>query len=523
MGVIIDSPQNILQIFKKKLSREDKVAFISTIIVGILTHIYLFTNNIFNSDGVLTGPYQSGYMWELSIGRWALEYFGRIGTGFTLPIVIGTISIICLGAISCLITNLFHLKESINIILVSCIIVTFPSITATFGFVFTADVYMISYLLSVLSLYIVERNKNLKGIAIGAIILSISMGIYQAYIGVSIMLVVILLILSLLNNNNIKKTLQNLFIYFIYGVLGTGVYFIILKIFLKIKNTTLASYRGIDEIGKITLGSLPSIIKSIYKYFYEFLFTRNIYYNSKLRMLLYALIILSILSLICIVIIKNKIYKNYISAVFIFILLLSIPIIAAIMKILAPNTNISMLMIPQFALVFVLPVILLEKVDCKNINLIKWITTVTCILLAFNYYLLDNVAYLNLQLQYEKAYSIANRITERIEMNEEYVPGMKVAIIGGLNNGNYQSVIPAEKEVLKGIDCIDYDYPFYDNETRSLTNFINNYIGVNLQETSREEIDSIRQKEEFKNMKNFPDKESVKVIDNNMVIKLSDI
>lgn len=521
----IKPPRYMLEKLKSNVNNEMRLAFISTLIVGFLTHMYLFTNNIINSDCVLTSPYQGGFMWELSLGRWAIKYFGMIGTNFTLPVVIGTISIFCLAIISVILTNLFNLKESINIIILSCILVTFPSITATFGFLFTADVYMISFLLSVLSIYMVNRINSLKGILLGAVLLALSMGAYQAYVGVAMMLSLILLILDILDIKKDKKEfIKNFINYTFVGVFGTGIYFIVLKIILKLKNTSLASYRGIDEMGKFSIGMLPKYINETYKYVYEFLFTNNLYYNSKLRIALYTLIVLSIIIMLIVIGINNKIHKNYIRFIILLGLLFCLPIVIAIMKILAPSTGISTLMIPQFSLFFVFAVILLEKIkDGICMNITKWITTIACILLTYNYYLLANTAYLNLQLQYEKGYAMAVRISDRVEMNKKYVPGMKVAIIGGLEKGSYVSQISAEKEVLKGMDCMDYDYPFYYNESRSWTKFMSNYLDTNFTEVSREEVDNLSKTKEFAQMSNYPSEDSTKVVNNIMVVKLSDL
>ena len=133
------SPYDFIDKIKIKIKKEWKIAFISTIIIGLITHMFIMVNNLPNHDGLLNIV---GNQEHIELGRWFLKFACLFSSYFTIPWIIGIISILLLGLTSVVIIEIFNIKEKINIILISAILVVFPTIASGFAYIFTLDGYI---------------------------------------------------------------------------------------------------------------------------------------------------------------------------------------------------------------------------------------------------------------------------------------------------------------------------------------------------------------------------------------------
>ena len=85
--------------------------FLSSIFFGILSYIYLFTNNLNIFDNIAMTPW--GYGTGTSSGRWFLQEFGNfvgeIWGNYNVPIFIGLFSVLTLAVTSCIIIKIFDI------------------------------------------------------------------------------------------------------------------------------------------------------------------------------------------------------------------------------------------------------------------------------------------------------------------------------------------------------------------------------------------------------------------------------
>ena len=99
--------------------------------------------------------------------------------------------------------EVFEIKNIAVGMLISGILVTFPVLTSTFAYVFTMDGYMLAIFLAVLSVYLASKKK--LGFLIGGIALALSMGIYQAYLPIAILLCIYKVCIILLTDKEKKE------------------------------------------------------------------------------------------------------------------------------------------------------------------------------------------------------------------------------------------------------------------------------------------------------------------------------
>ncbi len=153
--------------FNFKLEKRYKTTFIATCVIGLLTHVFMLTN-------LLPGNDETMFYFNLggtrSFGRWGLYALQMdlpfldtsIIARYGMPWVKGSISIILLAIVACLIVYLFEIQKNILCILTGAIIVTYPSVAATFSYMFTSSSYFIGLLLGCLAVCIAKRIWNGK-------------------------------------------------------------------------------------------------------------------------------------------------------------------------------------------------------------------------------------------------------------------------------------------------------------------------------------------------------------------------
>lgn len=177
---------NTLSLKWKEIKASWKYTFLVTFIIGMLVHIYKFTNTLINHDGVYN--YYSDQN-ILGSGRWFLSIACGFSSYFDLPWINGLFSIIFIALTAVVIVDIFEIKNRFLMLLVGALLVTFPGTTETFYFGFTADGYMLAMLLAALAvrLSMFEEKKKIHYL-LASIFICLSCGIYQAYVSFAMIL-----------------------------------------------------------------------------------------------------------------------------------------------------------------------------------------------------------------------------------------------------------------------------------------------------------------------------------------------
>ena len=250
-------PEEFFSKLKKVIKREWKIAFFSAIIIGFLTHMYVFTNMLPNHDGLIN-IYSSQL--RFTSGRFFLGPFSGISSFFDLPWIIGSLSVLYLALTAVVLTEFFELHKTLAIILAAGLIVTFPTVAATFSYMFTADGYMMGILLAVLALLITKKYKF--GFFPASFILYLSVGIYQANLPVVLAAVTVWFIRELvLNQMKIKRLFYLLVRYAGMIVIGMGFYAVTYNAYQKLFDGEISSYQGLNQIGQHSDGIVDQFIK----------------------------------------------------------------------------------------------------------------------------------------------------------------------------------------------------------------------------------------------------------------------
>lgn len=250
-----------------KLPLRIKSAFFSALIVGIMTHGYILTHKLSNSDDLMSIRAFGG---EFSMGRWVTGGLGPVVSKFfgnySNPWITGTLSLLLLAVAACFIVEALEIKRMASTMVVSAIMVCFPSITSTLLYGFVAAYFCLGILLASISVWILARYKKVYMFVLGVFLLSCSMGLYQAYFPFAASILLIILIKDCISDTN-KTTRQIIFRalrFFLALLAGMLLYFAISVFCVFIFHETMSTHKNLDHMGQIDVTLIPGIVAQMY-------------------------------------------------------------------------------------------------------------------------------------------------------------------------------------------------------------------------------------------------------------------
>lgn len=523
--------------------KEYMYPFFAAVIVGFLTHMYLFVNKFPNADA-MTNFYFDQNM--VTSGRWFLTVVCGISSYYDLNWVIGVLSIFYLAISAVFISEFFEVKTNTVRVCIGALLVTFPAVTATFAYLYTADGYMLAFLLAVLAAYFTKKYKF--GFIAGAVCLALSIGSYQAYLAVTVLLCLLSLILMCLKNTSIKETWSKAWRYLAMGAGGGVLYYAALKICLAVQGKELDTYQGIDEMGKLSLQTLPGMIYEAYYDFAAFTLKGNVLINNGFSLVCVVLltVVVCVTALFCYL--KTKAYKKWYQTLLLLLFIIMIPLGANIIYFMSSNVTFHLLMRMQWVLFPVFAVVMSEmfikmdtnkdtstdkteditekKADKKYLRkvspaiLVSFVGLIAAAGLSYQFMLMDNIAYFNMNERYEKTYAYCLRLIDRIEQTPGYYVGMPVAMIGVVDESKYPST-DITGDVTSGISGTTGDILIYKGEQYCA--FMKHYMHITINIIAGEQIVEIYNSPEYREMDSFPAEDSIRIVDGVMYIKTEPI
>lgn len=505
----LKNPAELWEYLKQRCKPVWKTAFFAAVILGLLIHMPILVRDIPNHDG-LDSMYFDQNM--ITSGRWFLSVACGVSSYFNLPWVIGVLGLFYLGITSVLLTEFLEIQKGGTAVLVGGLLAAFPALASTFAYVFTLDGYMLALLLAVSAPLFVKKYK--RGFIAGGVALAFSMGIYQSYLSFAMLLSLYGVLLLLLSGDAWREKLKGICNYLFMGMIGAGLYYLLLQLLLKIQGKELASYQGISDMGAADVSFL-SAFKDIYTDFISFSARSGILFKNLFSIAAFGLLCGLALVLLIGVIIKEKKYTDIRLYVMILLLALAIPVAANVILLVSPAVNYHLLMRYQWVLFPILTIAFADKYGRNGLS--RFVLLIAGGVLIFHYALTDNIAYSNLEKKYERTYAYCLRLADRMEQTEGYYQGIPIAMIGVVSDTQYP-LTDITGEVTGSITGMTGDYLLYTRTNYQA--FFKHYLGITINLVSDEEMLEIYDSPEYRAMGTFPQQDSLKVVDGILYIKL---
>ena len=510
-------PEKALKKLNSYILPEWKVCFFTALFAGVFAHFYKITNWLPNWDS-LVFRYDGQNM--VAIGRWFLPVVCSLSSFYDLPFLNGVIAIIfhALGGIC--ICKMLNVKNKITAGLIGAVVVSFPAVTSVMMYAYVADGYAVAFFLSTLAALFMTKDEP-RYYILASVLIALSTGIYQAYITVTIVLVLLKLIDEMIFDKTsfadvFKKSVLMLF----SGFIGVLWYSFILKLLLWGFSVELLDYQGVNQTASLSNIDIPASLYVVKETFRKCFF--DLSGGVNLYVVLNGLILFFTLVFYLKGIVTNKIYKKPASLIMIILLGVMLFWGACALAFVNPSVDYHNLMLMGYLVFYLLFIMIYERKTDKNENytaIKRWVIFLTTVLITANQVVIANVSYHKAQMAYEKSYGVLVRIADRIEQTEGTESCDKILVIGALAGSEAYSV-----NLTPDITGITDGYIIRkDDETVGqsvLTSALNDYCGKNFTFISGDTKREMLKKEEIKSMEKWPAKNCVAVVDDTIVIKL---
>ena len=188
------------------------------------------------------------------------------------------------------------------------------------------------------------------------------------------------------------------------------------------------------------------------------------------------------------------------------------------MNLIAPTTTVNLVTGPGLITLYILIVEILDKYNfnSKIQKTLKIIIIGIIIITIHTFIIQNNYTYRIREHTYQNFYTIQNNIYTRVTSLEGYNKNMKWL---------FSDTIPFNSEYRKfGNGFISNDNETYigirESSNIQIMNFYKNYMGINISMCSQDEKNNILDSNEFKEMQTYPNDNSIKIINNCVVIKI---
>lgn len=511
----------VLEVFVKWLldkARENKIPLLATFLFGALAHMFAFTNKLVNHDEVNTLFFKGG---TSPLGRWGLALLDRIFPDYSMPWIYGVLTVLLIAIAVCLMVDVFRIHKPLLQILLSGVVITFPTLTGTLTYMFTSSSYAVSLLLSVLAVFFLQSpSRKFIFLALGCMIASLS--IYQSYIALAASLSVVLLIQQLLQGEPVSTVIRRGFCFVGFLVASLGLYYIATQLVNHLKHTGFDGYASSSSMS-FSLLSLPTDVADAYQTFLQY-FTEGYrgliptLFSRKLHSLL--LITMAVLLLAWFF---AQAKRDFPRLLLLLALIAVLPLAINCMHLFATLDAVHTLVLYSFVSVYILGIILTDVCLpllptasfsrlCKTLSLNLLTLALSAIIVANTY--IANEAYLTLYLRYENAYAFYTSLFADLKMMPEFDEDSKLALVGTFQEPTYYLEKFYFSDHITGTDGFLPDVYSKDR-------FMEYYIGYPLTFATDAEVSAISQTEEYRQMATYPYYGSIRVIDDYIVVKLS--
>lgn len=519
--------KNILRNF---ITPREKYCFISTLCWGLATHLYFFTNSLYNHDSLCV--FVAGTGANLSIGRWFLKVLGDLTGKYSLhynvPFFTGLLVIFLIACSCILIIKVFDIKNKYFCAILGGITIVFPTITSTLSYSFTVGYYIVAVFLTALGIYLIHNFKKI-GFVLGSLLFAHAIGIYQGYLPFSITIFVIIIMKMCVDSEHTFIETFKTGLKFVGSLISGYVFYrLFLTFYLNYYNMSLDSYQGIDKMGVLTLSQLIDGVKSA---FLSFIYILNQNYCSVSGSLLlqrgflflyiiigFSFIFLTLHSL------KNK--ENIYKSLLLCILIPIFPIAVNFMVIMSPSSTNAL---TQFAFVciFYLAIVLVDYISenhnlqssifklntiiVKNVLFYLTFTVITTSCLVYCYQ--SNVNYRHMDYNVKRIELYFETMVSRITSAPNYSDDLSICLVGQTitdNNFNWDPYRPT----------FYYDGMTVGHNSYSRYNFLTYILGYAHKTININSDEYLEYEEEILSMNTYPNDNSIKVVDDKILIRL---
>lgn len=387
------------------------------------------------------------------------------------------------------------------------------------------------------TVHISGRKKAVSFLA-GTVLLCCSLGIYQAYLGISLALWLGWIIISALDREQKTQSFRNIITVFAMIAAGSVLYYVVLKIFLAVKHLELLSYHGMNTFGSdLSVSFVTRRMTRVYGDFFRQLFIPGSEKYITLSMNVLN-ILLAVLFLGVFIRLIRRSGKKHVTVPAV-LALLCLPAACNFPEFLdtsAPHMRYPMVML------YVLLVALLDlqarqtsvadpyavlpesSVAADRMTTERAESSAAAVIsLLLCAYLLVTAQYCNrvytaLEVSHQATQSFLTTLATRIESTEGYRSDMEVVIIGTPSASILASGVPEFDEISV------YQGPADSvlKETKHIYYYLEKWLNIPWEEPAEETMKEVSDSALFQSLPIYPDDGSIVIDGDRLIVRLSE-
>lgn len=397
----------------EKFFKDNKIVLVSLFAIFIVTYGFAGTNSIINIDGIndyVILNKLSDYKLYLSVGRWAWAIIGYIFNYYPVPFLALIMNGILFSIGGALLGKIFNIKREVYVILVSTIMMAFPTNVIAYTYLPWQFSIGIGYLLSIVSVYILKYSNNKFKLLLSSLLIGFCTSIYQSFLPLIMVLCIGCLII---NFDNSKKLYKEFLKYIVYGFMGVVVYIVGVKLSTLLFNVEMNSYQNADQMFSINynISLIKKNLSTLLDTSFGVMFPENIHLMLKIVMFFGVLVSLF----------KYNVKNMFLYLVLVVLLLIS-PKIFCFIK---PYQFYHIITLMAYSMFYVVGVTLL----LNNFNVIrnnkfrKYFSNfmiVILVIIIFGMIVSANKSFVMARQSTEASFQYLNRLQMRIEELDGY-------------------------------------------------------------------------------------------------------
>ena len=453
-----------------------KICFLATAAFSLVANAFAYFNLtphhdaihhmlLFSDDG------------EISVGRFLHPVWGELVGSVTMPWFTGLLSILFLSITVWFCTDLLNIRSKAGIILTSGFLSVNYSIAelcGTFGYVLGA--YTFALMLICAAVWMVANFKRKTSVIAAAVLICISMGLYQAYITVGFTLFLILVMQQTVSWNGLKFHFREWIRFVVPFVAGGILYLIIYKIVLHF--TGIEIYTGYNSLTQLSRNlDIRYLVDGAIMIYKDFI--RLWFLNKAPSTWLIALVNLTLIITAVVVAVSRIMKQEEAKAIRILLFFLCVvlfPLASTLMSLLMHNTKMNFLVSYAVFLFYPGCISLIEMNGLPSFSsstseksrftekrFVK-VLCLACSLVLFSFVRFSNGAYSISKVIYDRTITAVTTIMVEMDATEGYLPGeTEVVVIGRLDSK--ESSITSKKSIdyfkkaLTGYKKVAITYP----------------------------------------------------------------
>ena len=493
------------------------VALLTSLLALVFCHYLFLVTGYTGPDGLCEGLlWATNLSWNVRLGRWLMAWSRQASLSIVMPALFFAVNTLGIAVAALLLADLWELRSRWFVIWTCIAFAVAPALVWQALVVHLALCFALAMLLAVAAVYFAFRQPSPFRLVLAVVCMTLSMGGYQAYVGIAAGLTLLTLMLACLRTEPLRPALTGCGVMLGVGVLGGAAYFAVTKLEQLRYNTTMADYCGADQISlSQSLARLRPSLAHAYGDFFDYYRMETAHIGTHFWRLL-VLTALFALVLRGLALIKHPLHLALLA-----VSTALLPLAFNVIDVIAPDVRVDRLMSypMQFAIPFCLAVWALPAAP----RLGRWtraagtvLTAMVCWLFAIS----ANASYRTVELSYKYVGSLTDSILSQVLADPNYTADTRLLMAG----------FPDESRVQDSNELMWFSQyqrsPLFWGGTHGIldcwSTYLYDYHGIANAGVSLAEYEDIVSSSEFAVMPVYPQEGSIAYFGDVVVVKLQE-